>query len=168
MGCLLWEVWRPRYNGTALYQECTILRFRQNILTCSAPIWNPSIWYLKVRQRWEGQAECMVSSSLHRKKWRHDERDGVSNPQPHDCLLNRLLRRQSLDKSLTFVRGIHRWPVNSRTKGQQCGKCFHLMTSSWPKVITVTSHAYHGISILWQINCLFDSLPSVRSTACSD
>ena len=26
-------------------------------------------------------------------RWRHNERDGVSNQQPHDCLLNRLVRR---------------------------------------------------------------------------
>ena len=32
--------------------------------------------------------------------------------------------------SLAFVRGIHRWPANSHTKGQQRGKCFHLITSS--------------------------------------
>ena len=28
-------------------------------------------------------------------QWRHNGRDGVSNHQPHDCLLNRLLRRRS-------------------------------------------------------------------------
>ena len=28
-------------------------------------------------------------------QWRHYERDGVSNPQPHDCLLNCLFRRRS-------------------------------------------------------------------------
>ena len=27
--------------------------------------------------------------------WRHNERDGVSNHQPHDCLLNRLFSRRS-------------------------------------------------------------------------
>ena len=26
--------------------------------------------------------------------WRHNERDGVSNHQPHDCLLNRLFKAQ--------------------------------------------------------------------------
>ena len=26
-------------------------------------------------------------------QWRHNGRDSVSNHQPHDCLLNRLLRR---------------------------------------------------------------------------
>ena len=28
-------------------------------------------------------------------QWRHYERDGVSNHQPHDCLLNHLFRRRS-------------------------------------------------------------------------
>ena len=28
-------------------------------------------------------------------QWRHNERDGVSNHQPHGCLLNRLFRRRS-------------------------------------------------------------------------
>ena len=28
-------------------------------------------------------------------QWRHDEHDGVSNHQPHHCLLNRLFRRKS-------------------------------------------------------------------------
>ena len=32
--------------------------------------------------------------------------------------------------SLAFVRGIHRWPVNSPHKGPVTPKCFHLMTSS--------------------------------------
>ena len=32
--------------------------------------------------------------------------------------------------SLAFMRGIHRWPVNSPHKGQWRGMCFHLITSS--------------------------------------
>ena len=39
-------------------------------------------------------------------------------------------RKHQSSASLAFVRGIPRWPVNSRIKGQQRGKCFHLMTSS--------------------------------------
>ena len=31
----------------------------------------------------------------HSLQWRHNERDGVSNHQPHDCLLNRLFRFRS-------------------------------------------------------------------------
>ena len=43
-------------------------------------------------------------------------------------------RKHQSSSSLAFMRGIHRWPVNSPHKGQQRGKCFHLMTSSWSDV----------------------------------
>ena len=39
-------------------------------------------------------------------------------------------RKHQSSASLAFKRGIHRRPVNSCTKGQQRGKCFHLMTST--------------------------------------
>ena len=45
------------------------------------------------------------------------------------CLRRRSKKHHS-SASLALVRGIHGWTVNSRTKGQQRGKCFHLMTSS--------------------------------------
>ena len=38
-------------------------------------------------------------------------------------------RKRQSTASLAFVRGIHRWPVNSPHKGPVTGKCFHLMTS---------------------------------------
>ena len=41
-------------------------------------------------------------------------------------------RNHQSSASLAFVRGIRRLLVIPRTKGQQRGKCFHLMTSSWP------------------------------------
>ena len=39
-------------------------------------------------------------------EWRHNGRDGVSNNQPHDCLLNRLLRRRSKKTSKLRVTGL--------------------------------------------------------------
>ena len=39
-------------------------------------------------------------------------------------------RKHQSSASLAFVRGIHRGRWIPRTKGQLCGKCFHLMTSS--------------------------------------
>ena len=56
-------------------------------------------------------------------QWRHNEVDGVPNYQPPNCLPNRLFKHRSKkasisSESLAFVRGIHRWQVNSRTKGQ--------------------------------------------------
>ena len=38
-------------------------------------------------------------------QWRHNVRDGVSNHQPHDCLLNRLFRRRSEKTSNLRVTG---------------------------------------------------------------
>ena len=61
-------------------------------------------------------------------QWRHNERDGVSNYQPRDCLLNRLFGRRSKKTSklasLAFVQGIHRGPVNSPHKGPVTRKMF--------------------------------------------
>ena len=37
---------------------------------------------------------------------RHNGRDGVSNHQPHDCLLNRLFRRRSKETSKLRVTGL--------------------------------------------------------------
>ena len=59
---------------------------------------------------------------------RHNERDGVSNHRRLGCFLNRLFRHSQHDKkssaSLAFVRGIHRWPVNSPHKGPVTRKMF--------------------------------------------
>ena len=39
-------------------------------------------------------------------QWRHNDLDGVSNRQPHDCLLNRLFRRRSKKTSKLCVTGL--------------------------------------------------------------
>ena len=39
-------------------------------------------------------------------QWRHDGRDGVTNHQPHDCLLKRLFRRRSKKTSKLRVTGL--------------------------------------------------------------
>ena len=39
-------------------------------------------------------------------QWRHNEHDGVSNHQPHDCLLNRLFRHRSKKTSKFRVTGL--------------------------------------------------------------
>ena len=61
-------------------------------------------------------------------QWRHNGHYGVSNHQPDDCLFSRLFRRRSEKTSKLhvtgFVRGIHRWPVNSRHKEPMTRKMF--------------------------------------------
>ena len=49
-------------------------------------------------------------------QWRHNERDGVPNHQPHDCLLKRLLRRRSKKTSKVRVTGL--WVGNSPLTGE--------------------------------------------------
>ena len=70
-------------------------------------------------KRWDGWALT----------WRYNGRDCVSNHRRLGCLLNRLIRRSLKKKhqssaSLAFVRGIHRWPVNSPLKGPVKRKMF--------------------------------------------
>ena len=45
------------------------------------------------------------NGSLATLQWRHDECDGVSNHQHHNCLLNRLFRRRSKKTSKLCVTG---------------------------------------------------------------
>ena len=49
-------------------------------------------------------------------QWRHNGRDGISNHQPHHCLLNRLFRRRSKKASKLRVTG--RCAGNSPVTGE--------------------------------------------------
>ena len=69
-------------------------------------------------------------------QWRHNERDGVWNHQPHDCSLILLFQAQMKEN----MKAPYHWPLWGeftgsrwipRTKGRLRGKFFHLMTSSW-------------------------------------
>ena len=53
-------------------------------------VMNCDVWYADI---------CCIQSTL---RWRHDERDGVSNHQPQDYLLNRLFR--------------HTWEITSKLR----------------------------------------------------
>ena len=72
--------------------------------------------------------DCNMPNYFFALQWRHNRRDGVPNHQPHDCLLNWLFRRRSKKTSKVrvtgFVRGIHRWPVNSPHKWPVTRKMF--------------------------------------------
>ena len=70
---------------------------------------------------WHG----FIHISLH---WRHNDHDGVSNHQPHGCLLNHLFRRRSKKTSKLHVTGLcvgnSPGPVNSPHKGPVTRKMF--------------------------------------------
>ena len=61
-------------------------------------------------------------------QWRHNRHDSVSHHQPYYCLFSLSSgadqRIHQTSASLTCVRGIHRWLVNSRHKGPVTRKMF--------------------------------------------
>ena len=61
-------------------------------------------------------------------RWRHDDHDGVSNHQPHGCLLNRLFKRRPKKTSKLHVTGLcagnSPGRVNSPHKGPVTRKIF--------------------------------------------
>ena len=48
-------------------------------------------------------------------QWRHNERDCVSNHQPHDCLLNRLFKAQLKEN----IRAPRHWPLCGEFTGDR-------------------------------------------------
>ena len=80
--------------------------------------------------------EIITWSFITQLLWRHNGRDGVSNHQPHDCLLNRLFTRRSKKTSKLRVTGLcaGKSSVTGEFPAQMASnaeKCFHSMTSSW-------------------------------------
>ena len=73
---------------------------------------------------WSDGKACFIFSL----RWRHNERDSVSNHQPHGCLHNGLLRRRSKKTSKLRVTGLcvgnSPGPVNSPHKGPVTRKMF--------------------------------------------
>ena len=82
----------------------------------------PGKWWMCVSLSW---SHFTCTGAV---QWRHNERDGVSNHQPHDCLLNRLFRCRSKKTSKLRVTGLcggtHRWAVNPPHKGPVTRKMF--------------------------------------------
>ena len=54
-------------------------------------------------QKYTNRGASILRTSLH---WRHKDHYGVSNHQPHGCLLNRLFRRRSKETSKLRVTGL--------------------------------------------------------------
>ena len=89
--------------------------------------------------------------------WRHNGHDGVSNHQPHYCLLNRLFgcrsKKTSKLRVTGFCAGIHRGPVNSPHKWPVTQKMF-----PFDDVIMITDKTYLTLHCtLWGVcNCYFE------------
>ena len=55
---------------------------------------------------WQSDITCSVERGVDTLHWRHNGHDGVSNHQPHDCLLNRLFRYRSKKTSKLCATGL--------------------------------------------------------------
>ena len=94
--CGIWDrcttrVVRLVYIGTTIMLHCFI---------CARPVNEP----------------CMNMTKVGQSQWRHNERDGVSNHQPHGCLLNCLFSRRSKKISKLRTTGLCVW--NSPVTGE--------------------------------------------------
>ena len=86
-------------------------------------------------------------------QWRHNERDGVSNHQPHDCLLNRLFRRRWKKTSKFRVAGlcVGNSPVTGEFPAQRVSNAENVSTR-WRHHDDDTDHAimwYSYVIIIW-------------------
>ena len=94
-------------------------------------------------------------------QWRHNDRDSVSNHQPHDCLLNRLFSRRSMKTSKLRVTDLCAgWPVNFPHKGTVTREYFHLMTSSCAcssYIHLYSKNCAHGLCVMICCGCLYYS-----------
>ena len=101
-------------------------------------------------------------------RWRHNEHDGVSNTSITNVYSTIYSgadqRKHPSSASLAFVRGIHRWPVNSPHKGPVTREMSPLMTSScyshshlWWYTIRTTAYFTHTCKhICYYLPCVSD------------
>ena len=82
-------------------------------------------------------------------QWHHNEHDGISNHQPHDCLLNHLFRRRSKKTSKLHV--IDLWEGNSPVTGE-----FPAQRPS-NAVIFLIWWRHHGLSVMPPVKTKFSS-----------
>ena len=97
--------------------------------------------------------------------WRHNGHDSVSNHQPHDCLLNRLLRRRSKKTSKLCVTGLrvgnspgpvnspHKWPVTGKMFPfddviMTCLLCPRTLFSRFPALLKRNRYSLYMISLI--------------------
>ena len=68
---------------------------------------------------YSSKAHMAIQAHSYSWEWRHNERDSVSDNQPHVCSTvysGAYQRKHQSSASLAFVWGIHRWPVDAPHK----------------------------------------------------
>ena len=87
-------------------------------------------------------------------QWRHIRRSGVSNHQPHDCLLKLLFRRRSKKTSKLRVTGlcVGNSPMTGEFTAQRASNAengsiwwrHHNLNQCWPSVNWMFGNKYHS------------------------
>ena len=91
-----------RYGDVTIFIDVTKSLVDSDLRCLNAHV-TPLWWYLVVYGLKTDFIDfCQISYI----RWCHNGRDGVSNRQPHDCLLNRLFRRRSKKTSKLCVTGL--------------------------------------------------------------
>ena len=120
-----------------------------------------SIWRHFRFREWTRYLGPLLLTWFNTLRWRHNDHAGVSNHQPHGCLLNRLnQRKHQSSASLAFVREIHRGPVNFPHKWPVTRKMFPFddvimiskhMSSTVCDEITYAFASFNGASVqVWE------------------
>ena len=115
-------VWNCVSIVTKLRRVTKCVLFEWKWLTSSPARPVPAATSITVRSRASGGYNAAISAAMtlgplyrwdtmsckqkYRLQWRHNGRDGVSNHQPHNCLLDRLFRRRSKKTSKPRVTGL--------------------------------------------------------------
>ena len=99
-------------------------------------------------------------NTIHSLQWRHNESDGVSNHEPHDCLLNCVFSRRSKKTSKFRVTGLCEGnsPVTDEYPAQRASNAENVSIwwrhhVRWPRVcnscyaLTAHIHRFSGCNI---------------------
>ena len=105
-------------------EETYVVSIRRPGHTLQRATWccrNPNIYTHAQHTAWLLRVGVALGEYLIPLHWRHNDHGGVSNHQPHGCLLNLLVRRRSKKTSKLRVTGLcagnSPGPVNSPHKG---------------------------------------------------
>ena len=114
--------------------------------------------------------------------WRHNGHDGVSNHQPHDCLLNRLFRRRLKKTSKLCVTGLcaGNSPVTGEFPAQSVSNaenisilwCHHVMSDQLQQHKAQASASHFCLFVRgnhrWPIDSSFKWLVMRKVISCHD
>ena len=116
-----WSLVKDKYFLSYILWACgyiSMLRLKLSHVSKRGP-WRQQLWY------WWRQMSSILKCRMVSLLWHHNGPDGVSNHQPHHCLLNSLFRCRSKKTSKLRVTGIcagnspavnspHKWPVTRK------------------------------------------------------